>query len=156
MKVRLGGFGSSRLLHVVPVVMALTISMVAHAAVSSIDLRSDWGMKIKENAGRIAAGGDINGDGLSDLLISGRRRGWIVFGQSDRGVVSTSALRGLGFKMIAAPETYLRLRDGGDVNGDGLADIIVGAPGARVEGRGTPGVAYVVFGKTDVEPIDLR
>ena len=36
---------------------------------------------------------------------------------------------------------------GGDVNGDGLADILLGAPFAGRRGRAFSGSAYVVFGK---------
>ena len=35
----------------------------------------------------------------------------------------------------------------GDVNGDGFADLIVGAPGCRSARRRNPGASYVVFGK---------
>ena len=35
----------------------------------------------------------------------------------------------------------------GDMNGDGLADIIVGAPGASNNGRRRSGSVYIVFGQ---------
>jgi hypothetical protein len=35
----------------------------------------------------------------------------------------------------------------GDVNGDGFADVIIGAPGAVPGGRYFAGESYVVFGK---------
>ena len=37
------------------------------------------------------------------------------------------------------------VRSAGDVNGDGIADMIVGAP----DGAGRIGESYVIFGKTD-------
>jgi hypothetical protein len=43
----------------------------------------------------------------------------------------------------------------GDVNGDGLADVVVGAQTARNNGRPDSGSAYVVFGKASPETIDL-
>jgi hypothetical protein len=43
----------------------------------------------------------------------------------------------------------------GDVNGDGLADIIVGAYGSDIAGD-TAGRAYVVFGKASATPVDLQ
>ena len=43
----------------------------------------------------------------------------------------------------------------GDVNGDGLADVIVGAWGSDPSGRSNAGRSYVVFGKTGNSAIDL-
>ena len=44
----------------------------------------------------------------------------------------------------------------GDVNGDGLADLIVGAPFAGRRERSFSGSAYVVFGKRTTTAIDLQ
>src|SRR5919199_934549 len=43
----------------------------------------------------------------------------------------------------------------GDVNGDGLADVIVGARFADPAGRVDAGAAYVVFGKASTGAVDL-
>jgi len=44
----------------------------------------------------------------------------------------------------------------GDVNNDGRADVIVGAPSADNNLRGASGSAYVVFGKTTITGVDLN
>ncbi|MBI5153929.1 FG-GAP repeat protein, partial [Candidatus Poribacteria bacterium] len=44
----------------------------------------------------------------------------------------------------------------GDVNGDGLADLIVGALLADPGGDSNAGETYVVFGKTDGTAVDLN
>jgi len=43
----------------------------------------------------------------------------------------------------------------GDVNGDGLADLIVGALGSNPAAGSAAGRSYVVFGKTGSAAIDL-
>ena len=43
----------------------------------------------------------------------------------------------------------------GDVNGDGLSDLIVGAPFSNVLGRLDTGRSFVVFGKTDAQAVNL-
>jgi hypothetical protein len=43
----------------------------------------------------------------------------------------------------------------GDVNGDGLDDLIVGAYTANPSGKSKAGKSYVVFGKQGTDPIEL-
>jgi hypothetical protein len=43
----------------------------------------------------------------------------------------------------------------GDVNGDGLDDLIIGAHHANPSGEKKAGKSYVVFGKQDTYPIEL-
>jgi hypothetical protein len=43
----------------------------------------------------------------------------------------------------------------GDVNGDGLADVAVGAPQANARDRANAGSVFVIFGRADAAPVDL-
>lgn len=117
----------------------------------------------------ISAIGDINSDGVEDLIIgavnadpNGAQSGttYVVFGKSTGWdpTFDLSTLNGLnGFQMHGEGEKSFLGRSvasAGDVNGDGIDDIIIGAVDNTSPSLGEPpevnldGKAYVVFGKT--------
>ena len=126
------------------------------------------GEAFNDQSGRTAsAAGDVNGDGIDDVIIGawyadpnvssgGRGRAYVVFGRdvaSQGGFsssLSLSALDGInGFKLDGEAVGHLAgfsVSEAGDVNGDGVGDVIVGAHGADLNGQFT-GRAYVVFGR---------
>lgn len=109
----------------------------------------------------VSGAGDVNGDGLADLLIGARGsdvsgsssgQSYVVFGKLGNAVVSLAEVDdGIGGFALNAEAmgdgvgVQESVRGANDVNGDGLADVIVGAFGAS-NGRTTSGRAYVVFG----------
>lgn len=117
----------------------------------------------------VATAGDVNGDGLSDLIVGAIMQGgtagrsYVVFGKQDSTTVNLADVaNGNGGFAIngqnANDFSGYAVSAAGDVNGDGLADVLIGSPGAFPGGppsSTSTGNSYVVFGKTDGSPVDL-
>ena len=127
------------------------------------------GVTINDYAGRpINNAGDVNGDGLDDLIIGAGRAdpngnfsgsSYVVFGKSDGATVELSDVEaGTGGFVIngasAEDQAGTSVSGAGDVNGDGFADLIVGAFGDDPNGL-TSGASFVVFGKSDGTTVEL-
>lgn len=115
----------------------------------------------------LAGPGDVNGDGFADVLIgaseadsNGFNSGsaYVVFGSASPANLKLAALGSRGFRMDGAATTDNAgdsVGSAGDVNGDGRADVLVGADYAGKNGRDESGSAYVVFGQNSSSPVDL-
>jgi hypothetical protein len=156
--------------------LAMTVSP-AKAAIAFSDLNGANGFRlhgaaVNDSAGRaVAPAGDFNDDGLPDLLISapyaspgGRQHAgstYIVFGRQFDNFTSAIALSALGPRTgyrldgLAAEDYSGRsIATAGDINSDGIDDLIVGARSASPPGISHGGVAYVVFGARPPEIFD--
>ncbi len=126
--------------------------------------------------GRAVAGiGDVNGDGIDDIAVGARYadrdraegggEAYVIFGRSDFGEVLDLAtlvddanggeLGGMlgGWRIDGA--LGFSLAGGGDVDGDGTGDLLVGEPFDIAEAQnpdGMPGSAYLVFGEPGLGP----
>jgi hypothetical protein len=104
------------------------------------------------SAGSSVAGvGDLNHDGFDDVAVNEQGAAYIVFGKAS-GFAASQALAGVnganGFKVTVetAGNTVSSVADAGDVNGDGIADLIVGVGNSSAT-MGSAGSTYVVFGR---------
>src|SRR4051812_6965544 len=152
----------------------------AHAALpqlsGSLDLATPApnavvdGAALSDGAAQVVAdAGDVNGDGLEDAVVgapyvnpNGRRdagTAYVVFGRSDGQSIDLAKLGTGGFRIDGARQLdHLgwSAAGAGDVNGDGLADVVVGARDADNNGRSTSGSAYVIFGRRSTAAVDTR
>ncbi len=141
------------------------LAIVALSGLSGMDgFRLDGAVAGDYSGRSVSAAGDINGDGFDDLIVgapgadpNGNARAgsaYLVFGKST-SFAPTLALSGLsgndGFRLdgaVAFDSAGYSVGAAGDVNGDGVDDLIVGADGADPNGINFAGSSYVVFGKT--------
>ncbi len=139
---------------------------LANLASSGFEIRG--GLSQQFAAERVSGAGDVNGDGLADLLVGARRHDplgrenagstYVVFGKADTAAVDLQALGSGGFRVNGAEEgddAGISVSSAGDVNGDGLDDLLVGATGSDPDGTSLAGSSYVVFGKLDGDTVDL-
>jgi VCBS repeat-containing protein len=136
---------------------------------ASLDLASlngATGFRIEGSGGgdesgfAVSSAGDLNGDGFDDLIIGAYRadadgtpvagESYVLFGSGDGfgAVVDLGRLNGAnGFRIDginAGDQSGFSVSAAGDVNGDGIDDLVIGAP----EASSGAGAAYVLFGKT--------
>lgn len=127
------------------------------------------GVSFGDNSGAAVSGaGDVNGDGLDDLIVgalvddpNGSNAGasFVVFGKADGSVVELSDVEAGSGGFVINGVSALDLSGGavdgaGDVNGDGFDDLIVGAFGDDPNDSSS-GASFVVFGKADGSVVEL-
>ena len=127
-----------------------------------------------QSGNSVSSAGDVNADGVDDLIvgaslanvpdpddpIAGSNVGesYVVFGGSgvgSSGVLELSSLDGTnGFVIRGIDEndqSGTSVSSAGDVNADGVGDVVIGAPASRINGITNVGRTFVVFGR-DLSP----
>ena len=122
----------------------------------------------------ISAAGDVNKDGYADIVLGARQGSlldrtnaglaYVLLGGPNDPQISSSivylsdfiSMPGLGFMLIGASagDAFgVAVNGGSDINGDGYADVMIGAPFAEVaQSDGAlpyAGVTYVIYGGPD-------
>ena len=112
----------------------------------------------------VSSAGDVNGDGIDDLIIGAHGaspngnfaagESYVVFGTSggfgaSLDLSSLDGSKGFVINGIdAVDESGWSVSSAGDVNGDGIDDLIIGTRGADPNGNSNAGESYVVFGSS--------
>jgi hypothetical protein len=125
----------------------------------------------EERIGNIAAVGDVNGDSVDDFLLGAYTStpwgsgvavpgaAYVVFGGAGAtGEIDTASLGSKGFTIVGPTRQRDRLgisvSAAGDVNGDGKADLLIGADGVTNATTGPRnGGAAVVFGSAGTDRV---
>ncbi|MGJ8662218.1 MAG: hypothetical protein ACSHWU_01150 [Marinicella sp.] len=167
----------------IAVSMALgLVQLTAHAQFKAelnlADLNGDNGFVINgvaedDRSGySVSSAGDVNGDGIDDVIIGAYRAGsdgnnlagssYVVFG-SDSGLPNPlnlediNGINGFVINGVAAADfSGVSVSAAGDVNGDGIDDVIIGAWGSDPGGNNVAGSSYVVFGSDSGLPNPLK
>ena len=96
----------------------------------------------------VASAGDVNGDGLADVIVGAplaypssaydAGSSYVIYGAASPSNVDLASLGSSGFRIDGAAAGDLSgysVASAGDVNGDGRADVIVGARSANPSSR---------------------
>ena len=156
-----GALNAADLLAVTKVVGTAPASLAVGAALPDpISAVFIIGVDKSDSSGySVASAGDVDGDGLDDVIIGayaanpGRAlqagETYIVYGSAlaaSGGTIDLATLTPDQGVLIKGKGAYNNIRfsvaSAGDVDGDGLGDVIIGAPGAA----SNSGVTYLVYG----------
>jgi hypothetical protein len=164
----------SAMLLVLLLTLAAGSTWIAHAfsnpfALSSLDGSNGFtidGIARDDEAGYSVSGaGDVNGDGIDDLIIGAPQvtpnfqtyvgASYVVFGgssfSSSLDLANLDGTNGFVIQGIDfADSSGFSVSGAGDVNNDGYDDVIIGSPDGDPDGRDSAGESYVVFGGSGV------
>jgi len=143
-------------------------------AVDELDGTNGFRIDAEDNLDRLGTSvtnaGDINGDGIDDVII-GAPLAWpdgkanagssyVIFGKNTAtvgpfpAVFSLGDISGInGFRLDgeASSDSGNSVSGAGDINGDGIDDVIIGAPHASPNGVTSAGSSFVVFGRDEAK-----
>ncbi|MEO5345981.1 MAG: hypothetical protein H7834_06345, partial [Magnetococcus sp. YQC-9] len=121
------------------------------------------GTEVNDNLWPCYGAGDVNGDGYEDLIVGAPWKdstavdagsSYLIFGKASGWSASMSlgslnGTNGVRFDGEAGSDwSGYSVSSAGDINGDGLDDLFIGAVVADPDGHSNAGEGYIIFGKT--------
>lgn len=117
---------------------------------SSLDGSNGFALSgFEANLGNSVSGaGDINKDGLDDIIVGSSEQSAVIFGSENQfdAEFDLSSLNGNNGFVILSDGSLRSVSSAGDVNGDGIDDLIIGVHSYSYESGSEPDFTYVIFG----------
>lgn len=150
------------------VLIAATIgeSYLVYGTASPIDVNLNamspsQGVTMSGGGSSVSGAGDFNGDGFNDFLVGytggngGTGEAFLIYGGAD--IPSSFSLIDMpisqGFAILGevwGDSCGAAVSGAGDFNGDGYADVVIGAPDASPVTGSWAGTGYLVFGSPNI------
>ena len=151
-------------------------AQVSLGALTGTDGFSIPGLGAQDDLGTSVSGlGDVNGDGIADIIVgasgksvpqpgslTGARdtvgEAYVIFGSTTAfgatfDLATLSGTNGFAITTASVGDQLGFTTDGaGDINNDGIRDIVVGATQSSNAGGDDSGEVYVVFGRNAARP----
>ncbi|OYP29456.1 beta strand repeat-containing protein [Rhodopirellula sp. MGV] len=97
--------------------------------------------------------GDVNGDGIDDFAVGASNAIYVIYGSSDGfdlgiDLDDIDGSNGFVFSGFDGTGNLINVAGVGDLNDDGIGDVVLGHSTAEPNGLSSAGEAYVVFGSS--------